>query len=204
LPFIFEADAGVTSDEKATPAIASDMMTAIALMAESPGSVRQRRQHAAVPGFAQRCFSKPHCSKSARAPGVLTAGRRVTNSIRCFGARHHCRTCTARTATVLEARGRDKGEKRQEAPMRIPALAILAIAAVLTATPALAQTYDPNYPVCLQTYGRAGGYIQCAYISLAQCNATASGRAAQCITNPYFAGAQVLAGPRHRQRRGVY
>jgi hypothetical protein len=42
LPFIFEADAGVTSDDKATPAIASDMMTAIALMAEPPGCVRRR------------------------------------------------------------------------------------------------------------------------------------------------------------------
>ena len=37
-----------------------------------------------------------------------------------------------------------------EPPMRIPALAILAIATVLTAAPARAQTYDPAYPVCLQ------------------------------------------------------
>jgi hypothetical protein len=87
--------------------------------------------------------------------------------------------------------------------MRIPALPISIIAAVLTAAPALAQTYDPNYPICLQTYGIGGGYIDCGYISLAQCNATASGRSAQCITNPYFARAP-LAGPRHRQRRGVY
>jgi hypothetical protein len=84
--------------------------------------------------------------------------------------------------------------------MRIPALASLTIAAALTATPALAQTYDPNYPVCLQTYGIGGGYIECSYASLAQCSATASGRAAQCITNPFFAGAQAPAGPR-RQRR---
>jgi hypothetical protein len=87
--------------------------------------------------------------------------------------------------------------------MRIPALAILLIVAVLTAAPALAQTYDPKYPVCLQTYGIAGGYIDCSYISLAQCNAIASGRAAQCITNPYFAGAPV-PGPRTRRNRGVY
>jgi hypothetical protein len=83
--------------------------------------------------------------------------------------------------------------------MRIPALAI---ATVLTATPALAQTYDPKYPVCLQTYGIGGGYIDCSYTSLAACSATASGRAAQCITNPFFAGAQVQAEP--RRRRGVY
>lgn len=82
--------------------------------------------------------------------------------------------------------------------MRIPALAISIIAAVLTAAPAPAQTYDPKYPVCLQTYGIGGGYIDCSYTSLAQCKATASGLPAQCITNPYFASAQTLAGPRHR------
>jgi hypothetical protein len=86
--------------------------------------------------------------------------------------------------------------------MRIPALAMLTVAAALTATPALAQTYDPNYPVCLQTYGIGGGYIECSYASLAQCGATASGRAAQCIANPFFAGARGPAEP--RRRRGVY
>jgi hypothetical protein len=86
--------------------------------------------------------------------------------------------------------------------MRIPALAMLTIAAALTATPALAQTYDPNYPVCLQTYGIGGGYIECSYSSLAQCSATASGRAAQCIVNPFFAGARGPAEP--RRRRSVY
>ena len=87
--------------------------------------------------------------------------------------------------------------------MRIPAWAILTIAAVLTAAPARAQTYDPNYPVCLQTYGIDGGYIECGYTSLAQCALSASGRAAQCITNPYFAGARAPAGQRDRAR-GVY
>ena len=80
--------------------------------------------------------------------------------------------------------------------MRI-ALAILATAAVMTAAPARGQIYDPAYPVCLQTYG-----IACGYSSLAQCNATASGRAAQCIANPYFAGARAQAGPRNSRRGG--
>jgi hypothetical protein len=87
--------------------------------------------------------------------------------------------------------------------MRIPSLAILTITAALTAAPARGQTYDPAYPFCLQTYGIEGNYIACGYSSLAQCNATASGRAAQCIANPYFAGAQAPAGLRdRRQRRG--
>ncbi len=42
----------------------------------------------------------------------------------------------------------------KEALMRIPALAILTLATVLTAAPARAQTYDPAYPVCLHVYNR--------------------------------------------------
>jgi hypothetical protein len=79
-------------------------------------------------------------------------------------------------------------------------LAILTIG--VTSAPASAQTFDPGYPVCLQTYGRDGNSISCGYTSLAQCNASASGRAAQCIVNPYFAHPQ--AEPRHGRRRGVY
>jgi Protein of unknown function (DUF3551) len=85
--------------------------------------------------------------------------------------------------------------------MRIPALAVLAIATVLTAASARAQTYDPNYPVCLQTFGIDGGYFECSYTSLGQCALSASGRAAQCIVNPYFAGAQQPVGARHRRAR---
>jgi hypothetical protein len=64
---------------------------------------------------------------------------------------------------------------------------ILGIGTILAAAPAQAQTYDPNYPVCLQIYDIGGGYIDCSYTSLLQCNASASGGSAQCITNPYFA-----------------
>jgi hypothetical protein len=76
---------------------------------------------------------------------------------------------------------------------------ILTIAAVFTVASARAQTYDPNYPVCLQTYATGGGYIDCSFTSLAQCAATASGRSAQCLNNPYFA----LGGRKPRQH-GVY
>ena len=86
--------------------------------------------------------------------------------------------------------------------MRIPALAILTIATVLTAAPARAQTYNPDYPVCLQTYGQAGNSIECGYTSLPQCNASASGRAAQCIINPYFANAEEPA--RYRRHHRAY
>jgi uncharacterized protein DUF3551 len=71
--------------------------------------------------------------------------------------------------------------------MRVLACTILTIGMMLAAASARAQTYDPNYPVCLQTYAIGGGYIDCSFTSLAQCAASASGRSAQCLTNPYFA-----------------
>jgi hypothetical protein len=46
--------------------------------------------------------------------------------------------------------------------MRVMACTILAIATVLVAAPAPAQTYDPNYPVCVQTYAIGGGSIDCS------------------------------------------
>ena len=75
--------------------------------------------------------------------------------------------------------------------MRFIFSSIVAIAALVAASPARAQTYDPSYPVCLQVYGIEGGYISCGYTSMAQCQLSASGRAAQCIVNPYFAVAPV-------------
>jgi hypothetical protein len=75
---------------------------------------------------------------------------------------------------------------------------ILAIEIMLAAAPAQAQTYDPNYPVCLQLYGDKGNYIDCSYTSLTHCSASASGRAAECLINPYFANARVPAGRRYR------
>jgi hypothetical protein len=86
--------------------------------------------------------------------------------------------------------------------VRIPALAILTLATVLTAAPARAQTYDPAYPVCLHVYNRGSDYYQCRYTSLPQCNASASGRAAQCVINPYFASTEEPAG--YRRHRRVY
>lgn len=88
--------------------------------------------------------------------------------------------------------------------MRVLTLAILTIVTVLETPSARAQTYDPNYPVCMQTYGLDGGYIDCGYISQGQCAQSASGRAAQCVSNPFFAGARVPAGPYERRHRRGY
>jgi uncharacterized protein DUF3551 len=86
--------------------------------------------------------------------------------------------------------------------MRRLALAILAIGTLSAAVPASAQTYDPSYPVCLHVYGR-NIYYECRYTSLAQCDASASGRAAQCLVNPYFANADEEPR-RYRRHRRTY
>src|SRR5262245_43112193 len=50
-------------------------------------------------------------------------------------------------------------------------------------------------------YSLGGGKIDCSYTSLAQCNASASGRAAQRLTNPFFALAHQAPPSRGYRRR---
>jgi hypothetical protein len=89
--------------------------------------------------------------------------------------------------------------------MRFPAWPFIAAGTVLASASAQAQTYDPSYPVCLQIFGPVG-YYECRYTSLPQCKESAIGRPAQCIVNPYFAGAPTGRPPaRHwRHRRRAY
>lgn len=82
--------------------------------------------------------------------------------------------------------------------MRIPALAVLATGMISASAPAQAQTYDPRYPVCLHVYGPIT-YYECSYTSIPQCNASASGRSAQCDLNPYAANAY-QDRPVHKRR----
>ena len=72
--------------------------------------------------------------------------------------------------------------------MRIPALAMLTVLAVLAAAPAEAQTYNPRYPVCLRFYHIGGEIIECLYEALEQCYASAQARGGSCFNNPYFTG----------------
>lgn len=61
--------------------------------------------------------------------------------------------------------------------MRVLALAILTIVTVWAAGPVRAQTYNPDYPVCLHVYDLGANYFEGAYTSLAQCAMSASGLA---------------------------
>jgi len=93
--------------------------------------------------------------------------------------------------------------------VRISVSIILAVGTILAAAPVEAQTYDPHYPVCMKLYsaGQDGGgeWIDCSYTSLGQCGASASGRPAMCVVNPYFAQADTRRLRRaHRQDRWAY
>jgi hypothetical protein len=81
-------------------------------------------------------------------------------------------------------------------------LGLLAISAISAVGAAPAQAgYD--YPVCLHVYGPAN-YSECAYTSMAQCKATASGRAAECYPNAFAAYSGPAPDGRVYRRRGGY
>jgi len=82
--------------------------------------------------------------------------------------------------------------------MRHLALAVMVSGSLVAASAAHAQTYDPNFPVCLHTYG-PNGYIDCRYTALEECKFEATGRAAECEINPYFT--PVAPRPRRGARR---
>lgn len=86
--------------------------------------------------------------------------------------------------------------------MRSFTSAIVAIVSLLASAPAPAQTYDPNYPICMHVYGeQQGERMDCIFTSLGQCAATAAGLPATCLVNPYYVYARKLTPSRpHRPR----
>ena len=77
--------------------------------------------------------------------------------------------------------------------------------AITMAAPASAQTYDPSYPVCLQIFAAldGGNYIECRFTSMAQCQASASGRGGMCMVNPYPAKSLEERGSRKIDPRSI-
>jgi hypothetical protein len=84
--------------------------------------------------------------------------------------------------------------------MRAPIGTILVMGMTLATSAVQAQTYDPRYPVCIEVATIDGTSVGCGYGTLAQCQASASGRAAQCFANPYYAHANKKASRRADQR----
>ncbi|MCC8963511.1 DUF3551 domain-containing protein [Bradyrhizobium sp. Pear76] len=64
----------------------------------------------------------------------------------------------------------------------------VAVLGIVASAPANAQKYDSTSPVCKTNYRWGGEDTDCGYTSLEQCRASASGLAAMCINNPYYAG----------------
>ena len=87
--------------------------------------------------------------------------------------------------------------------MRMVIFLIAATAAIFSVEPARSQTYNPRYPVCLQTFGPFGG-ISCSYPSMAACRMSVSpAQSAQCVVNPYFVAAGNAALPSQMRHRPV-
>ena len=86
--------------------------------------------------------------------------------------------------------------------MRLAPSIALAVAMLFVVLPSHAQTYAPGYPVCMKVYygsmGGGGEWNDCSFTSMNQCQASASGRAAMCMINPYGSLAQ---GPAYAPRR---
>ncbi|WP_315712686.1 MULTISPECIES: DUF3551 domain-containing protein [unclassified Bradyrhizobium] len=82
---------------------------------------------------------------------------------------------------------------------------IIAGSAAISMIPiAAAQTYDSNYPVCLQRWEWGGStYVECTYTSWDQCRRAGRGLAAMCVNNLYWAQGQSgsLGGGRRRFAR---
>ena len=81
--------------------------------------------------------------------------------------------------------------------MRRAWLALVAAGAVSVATPAAAG----GLPYCIKGCDFGGGAGDCSFSSLAQCQATASGRDASCAANPYFNARADMQTDRSRQSR---
>lgn len=78
--------------------------------------------------------------------------------------------------------------------------AMLALVAIVAGSAAAHAQARDNYPVCLRVFGPLN-YEECRYTSIPQCKATASGRAAECFVNPFFASAAEPRGRRHRRHQ---
>ena len=81
--------------------------------------------------------------------------------------------------------------------MRRAWLALMAAgaASAAIAMPAAAR----EFPYCIKGCDFGGGAGDCIFSSLAQCQATASGRDASCTANPYFNAKAEMQTDRSRQ-----
>lgn len=87
--------------------------------------------------------------------------------------------------------------------MRVLAPAMMAVAMLTATGPSRAQTYDPNYPVCLHVVDWGGSYEDCRYRTMAQCAMSAAGVSATCMMNPFYGGGTTPASRHKREDRST-
>jgi hypothetical protein len=81
--------------------------------------------------------------------------------------------------------------------MRRAWLALMVGFAVSAAVATRASARD--FPYCIKGCDFGAGAGDCSFVSLAQCQATASGRDASCAANPYFNAKAEMQTDRSRQ-----
>ena len=69
--------------------------------------------------------------------------------------------------------------------MRGRVWAILGMGMIFAVSPAWAQRYDPNYPVCMEIYDAYGSRMDCYFTSMDQCKEGAKSTPGICSNNPY-------------------
>jgi Protein of unknown function (DUF3551) len=79
----------------------------------------------------------------------------------------------------------------------LPAPMVAFAVSAAVAMPAAAR----EFPYCIKGCDFGAGAGDCSFSSLAQCQATASGRDASCAANPYFNAKAEMQTDRSRQSR---
>jgi hypothetical protein len=77
----------------------------------------------------------------------------------------------------------------------------LVTAGAVSAAAAMPAAAAGEFPYCIRGCDFGGGVGDCSFSSLAQCQATASGRDATCAANPYFNARADMRTDRNRQSR---
>jgi Protein of unknown function (DUF3551) len=85
--------------------------------------------------------------------------------------------------------------------MRKTVLTLIAALMTSLAASATLPALADGMAYCIKGCDFAGGAGDCSFSSLAQCQATASGRDATCAANPYFNARAEMLSDRGRQYR---
>lgn len=92
-----------------------------------------------------------------------------------------------------------QSQHRGRAGIHALAFAVL-VGMTMAAGSASAQPINGRAPWCA-TFSQYGGTLDCAYYSLEQCMASASGMSNQCSRNPWYVEERPGYGPRPRPPR---